>query len=271
MIAEADMLTLAPSVSVERGQLADAVRGAAWPLNGSGAFVLARAGFSIGQIAHDLADAFSLPVEEARGDVLRFAWYLNALALVNVERREARFRRCADWLFLALKLAPAGAFPAPVARRQALDTRTVPRAVGTCLRAALPRAGAVAGLVVAGMALSLGVVDGAGIGVAMSLGLASGLGLGLHEAAHAAFLRGVPSAFVTRGRRTFVLHTAVGPTRRSVVAIAGPLSVALIGVAFSLAGTGLAVPGLTIAGCPLAAHAFALTVAGGDGRTACGI
>jgi len=271
MIADADALTLAPGVALECGQLSDAVRGTAWPLNGSGVFVLGRAGSSVGEIACDLADAFSLPVEEARGDVLRFAWHLNALALVNIGRQEALLRRFVDWLLLALELAPAGAFPAPVARRRALDTRTVPRAVGSCLVATMPRVVAVASFATVAIALSVGVVGASGLGVSVALGLATGLGLGLHEAAHTALLRGVPSALVVRGRRTFVLHAPVGPTRRSIVALAGPLVVTLIGVAFSLAGTGLADPGLTIAGCPLAAHALALTVAGGDGRIACGI
>ena len=72
--------------------------------------------------------------------------------------------------------------------------------------------------------------------VPFALGLGTGVGLGLHEAAHAASLRGVPSALVLRGRRTYVLHAPVGATRRSVVAAAGPLTVAVVGLALIQGG-----------------------------------
>ena len=42
MIAATDIVTLAPGVDVRQELLRDAVRGHAWPLNASGAFVLAR-------------------------------------------------------------------------------------------------------------------------------------------------------------------------------------------------------------------------------------
>jgi len=269
MIADTDTLALAPGVVLQDGQLADVVRGDAWPLNGSGAFVLARTDRPVGQIVREIADAFSLPLETARGDVLRFAWYLNALALVNVERRGTRVRRLADWVVLAARLAPAGALPVAVARRRALDTRTVFRAVASSLTATLPRVVAVA-VVSTALAMQFSVVVGAlGLVVPLVLGIATGVGLGLHEAAHVASLRGVPSALVTRGRRTYVLHAAVSPTRRSVVALAGPLTVAALGVALALGGAALGAPSLTIAGCPLAAHALSLTIVGGDGRIAC--
>ena len=113
MIAARDRLSLAPGVTVEHGRLADAVRGDSWPLNASGAFVLARVGVPVGLIVRELADVFSLSDEAARADVLRFAWHLNALALVNVESGVPRSRRLADWIRLAVRLAPAGALPAP--------------------------------------------------------------------------------------------------------------------------------------------------------------
>ena len=69
MIAATDIVTLAPGVDVRQELLRDAVRGHAWPLNASGAFVLARAGRPLGAVASELADAFSLPQSEARGDV----------------------------------------------------------------------------------------------------------------------------------------------------------------------------------------------------------
>ncbi len=271
MIADTDTLSLAPGVALQDGQLADAVRGDAWPLNGSGAFVLCRMGRPIGQIVRELTDAFSLPLETARADVLRFVWHLNSLALVNVERQGSIVRRLADWIQLAARLAPAGALPVALARRRALDTRNVLRAISTGLAATLPRVVSIAAVSTV-VAVQFSVIGGGpGLVVPLALGIATGAGLGLHEAAHVAALRGVPSALVTRGRRTYVLHAAVSPSRRSMVALAGPLAVAAFGVALVLGGTTLGAPGITVAGFPLAAHALALTIVGGDGRIACGL
>ena len=271
MIAETDTLSLAPGVALEDGRLADAIRGASWPLNGSGAFILCRTGRPVGQIVCELTDTFALPLETARDDVLRFAWHLNTLALVNVEREGSVPRRLADWILLATRLAPAGAVPVGLARRRALDTRSVLRAITSGLTATLSRVVAIAAVSTI-LALQLSAVSGAPtLVVPLVLGIATGVGLGLHEAAHVVALRGVPSALVTRGRRTFVLHAAVSPSRRSLVALAGPLAVSTLGVALVLAGAALGTPGVTIAGCPLAAHALALTIVAGDGRVACGL
>lgn len=271
MIAARDRLSLAPGVTVERGRLADAVRGDSWPLNASGAFVLARTADPVGLIVRDLADVFSLSHEAARADVLRFACSLNALALVNVESGVSRSRRLVDWIRLAARLAPAGALPASATRRRAIDTRTVRRAFGSCLAAIGARASVVAGAGAA-VATQLSLLAGAsGIVVPLTLGLGTGAGLGLHEAAHAAALRGVPSALVTRGRRTYVLHAPVSPSRRSLVAVAGPLAALGVGLGLVVAGAIVDTPALAIAGCPLVAHALALTVVGGDGRVACGL
>lgn len=271
MLADTDRLSLAPGVVLRRGQLADNVRGAAWPLNGSGAFVLARTDAPVGRIVCETADAFALPIETARGDVLRFAWHLNALALVNIERRGSRLRRLADWIVLAARLAPGGGLPVASARRHPLDTGSVARAVASSLAATFTRVLAVAAVATLVAGQLLVVVGSPGLVFPLALGLGTGAGLGLHEAAHAAALRGVPSALVTRGRRTYVLHAVVTPVRRTVVALAGPFAVAALGVALVVGGAALAAPGLVIAGCPLAAHALALTAVGGDGRVACGL
>jgi hypothetical protein len=121
------------------------------------------------------------------------------------------------------------------------------------------------------LALQLSIMVGGGVTVTFALGLGTGIGLGLHEGCHVASLRGVPSALVLRGRRTFVLHAPVGAGRRALVAVAGPVVVTLLGVALAGGGSVLASPCLVILGLPLAAHALALTVVGGDGRVACGI
>ena len=73
------------------------------------------------------------------------------------------------------------------------------------------------------------------------------------------------------GARTRVLHAAIAPSRRALVAVGGPLVVAALGLALVLGGELTTTPAATIAGCPLAAHALALTVVGGDGRVACGL
>ena len=270
MIAATDIVTLAPGVDVRDELLRDAVRGHAWPLNASGAFVLARAGRPLGAVASELAEAFALPATEARGDVVRFVWELNRLALVNVDRTASRLGLVVDWLRLAVRLAPVGALPSAITRRRALDTRTAARAVSSCLQAVLPRVVLVATVAMI-LAVHVALIVGAALLLPLFVALGTGLGLGLHEAAHAALLRGVPSALVVRGPRTRVLHAAIAPTRRAVVAAGGPLAVAVLGVALVAGGSLTMSPAATIAGCPFAAHALALTVVGGDGRIACGL
>ena len=271
MIAATDTLSLAPGVALEQGRLADEVRGNSWPLNSSGVFVLTRTGEPVGQIVRDLAVAYSLSDAAARADVLRFIWHLNVLTLVNVDTAGSPLRRFADWIQLAARLAPAGAIPAVTTRRSSLDTRSVGRAVGSSLRAIWARMGLIAVATMAVAAQPSALVGASGIVVPLGLGLGTGLGVGFHEAAHAALLRGVPSALVTRGRRTYVLHACVTPTRRSLVALAGPLAVTGLGVGLVVAGSIVVAPAIAIAGCPLVAHALALTVASGDGRVACGL
>jgi hypothetical protein len=271
MISATDTLSLAPGVALEQGRLADEVREGSWPLNPSGVFVLARTGDPVGQIVRDLADAYSLSDAAARADVLRFISHLNALTLVNVDAGGSPLRRFADWVRLAARLAPAGATPAAVTRRRSLDTRSVGRAVGSALAAIWARMGFIAVATTAVAAQPSALAGASGLAVALGLGLGTGLGVGFHEAAHAALLRGVPSALVTRGRRTYVLHARVTPTRRSLVALAGPLAVTGLGIGLVVTGSIVVAPAIAIAGCPLVAHALALTVAGGDGRVACGL
>ena len=271
MIADADVVRLAPGVTVGEGRLADVVRGDSWPLNGTGMFVLADAGRPIGATARELARAFSLPPDRARADVLQFVWMLNGLALVNVDRGGSRLRQLVSWIQLAARLAPAGAVPATLVRRRRIDTGSVPRAVATCLASILPRAAIVAAITTAVTAQLALVTDASGLAVPLAVGIGTGAGLGLHEAAHAALLRGVPSALVTRGRRTYVLHSALPPRRRSLVAVGGPLAVAVVGLVCLVASAFAAQPAVALAGCPLVGHALALTVLGGDGRVACGL
>jgi len=270
MIAATDIVTLAPGVDVRQELLRDAVRGHAWPLNASGAFVLARAGRPLGAVANELADAFSLQPSEARGDVVRFVWELNRLALVNVEHTTSRLGQLLDWVRLAARLAPVGALPAPVTLRREIDTRTAALAISSCFKAVLPRVILVASVATI-LAAHVALIVGAALAVPVLVGLGTGLALGFHEAAHAGLLRGVPSALVVRGPRTRVLHAAITPARRALVAVGGPLAVAALGLAIVHGGELTTTPAVAIAGCPFAAHALALTVVGGDGRIACGL
>ena len=232
MIAETDRVDLPPGVSISGRQLADVVRGCSWPLNESGAFVLGRAGRPLGVVVRELAEAFDLQLDVARLDVLRFVWTLNAVALVNVVRSGSRLRRSADWLGLALRLVPAGAFPTPVSRRRPLDTGSVRRGVVSSFRASGSRVVAVATASTTLLLLLAAALGGGGsfLALAVALGACTGVGVGLHEAGHVASLRGVPSALVLHGRRTFVLHPPLGTSRRALVALCGPGTVVGIGL-----------------------------------------
>ena len=143
-------------------------------------------------------------------------------------------------------------------------------AVSSSFKAVLPRVILVAAVATI-LAAHVALIVGAALVVPLLVGLGTGLGLGIHEAAHAALLRGVPSALVVRGPRTRVLHAAISPSRRALVAVGGPLVVAALGLALVLGGELTTTPAATIAGCPFAAHALALTAVGGDGRVACGL
>ncbi len=269
MITQSDMIALPDGVSVVEGELTDDVRAMSWPVNAVAAFVLGRTGAPLGATVTEIARAFSLSEEQARADVLGFVWQLNALALVNVERQGSRMGRAHEWVVLAARLAPAGTVPALLARRRRIDTRTPTRGFISCLVAAWRRMVVICAVMTVLAAQLVALAGSHGLALPLVLGLASGVGAGLHEAGHAAALRGVPSALVTHGRRTFVLHAPVSPARRSGVALAGPLAVAALGFALMIVAVATAAPVLAAAGCPFAAHALGLTVLASDGRTAC--
>ncbi len=271
MIRDSDRLVLAPGVAYANSRLTDAVRGEGWPLNESGVHVIERIARPVGDIVRETGRAWAVPAETARDDVFRFAWRLNALGLVNVERDVSIVRRVVDWIVLALRLAPAGALPGAIARRRSIDTRSCSRAVGSTLAATLPRAAALAAAATAIAGHLLLIAGAPGVLGALALGLGVGVGVGLHEAGHAAALRGVPAALLTRGPRIHVMHARIGSRRRWVVALAGPLAVSLLGLGLVVGGVLTAAPAVAVGGCPLVAHAFGLTVACGDGRVACGL
>lgn len=271
MLEIADRVVLAEGVELCDGALVDRVAATTWPLNATASFVVQRCGRPLGDVADEVARVFDRPVESARQDVLAFAWMLNRHALANVERSRRGLGRALSWLQLAARLVPAGALPPLAARRRAIDTRTSARAFATATAAAARRGialGAGAFLAVA----QVGLVSGERMLAApLAAALAVGGGVVVHEASHAAALVGVRSALVVQGRRTFLIHAPTSRRRRVVVAGAGPLAAASIGVALIVAAAPLGVPVLALAGGAAAAHAVGLTVLTSDGRVACGL
>lgn len=270
MLSPDDRLVLAAGVRLVDGTLADGVRGSAWPLNATGCFVLERGGDELGEIAGAVAAAFALPVDRARSDVLAFAWRLNRLTLVNIERRHGLLRHVLVWLALALRLLPAGVLPPATARRSPLDTRTAVRAATSVVRVLWARSVTIALLTTVAVLQLAAVAGRFALVPALVTGTAAGAGVALHEAAHAATLRGVPSALVVQGRRTYVLHAPTGTARRAVVALAGPGVVCSLGMSLMVVATLAVSPVLALAGGVLCSHAAGLLLLGPDGRSACG-
>ena len=233
MIVDSDHVVLPEGVSVGGGHVEDIVRGCRWPLNDTGGFVLGRVGTQIDVVVRELADAYCLPLEVARRDVLQFTWTLNALAIVNIVHDGSRLRRWMDWLVLAARLIPAAGASCPGHHSTGARHGNHARAVASVVRAVRvhvcsrsrvrPRSSLLP------LAVALGGLGGAAS--ALGLGAGTGIGVGLHEAGHVVTLRGVPSALVLRGRRTFVLHAPVGAGRRSLVAISGPATTVAVGLA----------------------------------------
>ena len=126
----------------------------------------------------------------------------------------------------------------------------------------------------AGTLVHLGAVAGSARAVALpglGLGITVGLGLMLHEALHAVMLRGVPAALITNGPRTYILHPML-PARHSIlVGLVGPAGPAVLGLGGTVVAVASTSPRLAVLLCPLGAHALSLTVAGRDGRAACGL
>jgi hypothetical protein len=271
MLSSSDRGRFPDGVRAHGDHLVDDIRGDAWPMNASAAFVVDRMGAPLGTVVAEFSCAFRVPVERARADVLSFVLTMNARLLLNVEHPSRLLRRLSSLVILALRLAPAGALPAALARRRPLDTATTVRAIWSALRAVAARALLVAATVGL-LALHLVLVAGvAGVVLAAVVGLGAGAGFALHEAGHAAALTGVPAAVVLRGRRTYVLHRPVGSGRSAVVAVAGPAPVAVVGGLLVLLALATSFPLLAVGGLAPAAHALSLTVATTDGRCACGL
>lgn len=272
MIAPGDRVRLAPGVALRDGALEDAVRGAAWPLNGAADLVLAQAGAgTLAETAAALAEQSGVAPEVALADVEAFCADLNAKLLLNVEPAGGRFALAVRWLSAALGLLPLRAFPRLPLTRHALDTRTATRAVLSVTRALALPAFSVAALFAGVGALLLAGAGAHGLRVAFLVGISAAAGLVVHEAGHAAALRGVPACLGRRGLRAFVLHLPVPPLRRAVVAAVGPVAAAFVGWLVLLAAHALALADLALAASLLTTQALGLTVVARDGRTLCGL
>lgn len=272
MLSLDDAIRLPRDVRLDEGALVDAVRGERYAVNDTGALVVRLAGRPLADAATEVAERWGVAPERARADVLGFAWVLNRALLANVERGTRWPAAVALWLALAIRLLPLGVMPPPRVSRYPLDTSTAVIAAVTTTRASARRALTLAVLTALAL-LQLGVVAGAAQVVlvpSLALGVTIALGLVMHESVHAAVLRGVPAALVTKGLlRTYVLHARVSGRRASLVGIAGPAAPALVGVAGAVAASIAGSPSLAVLACPLGAHALSLTVVGRDGRAAC--
>jgi len=259
MLVGDDRFSLPEGVTLGDGVLSDAVRGASWPVNPGGVYVLGRAGDPLAAIARGLAATYRIDAERAAADVASFVAGLNSLLLLNVTTP----RRWRSWLALAVRLAPLRTLPAPRARRVPLGRRRL----RTTAAALAPHA-LLLGLAVAAPLLAVGLLAAV---PAAALGSAAGGGLVLHEAAHVVALRRRPSALVLCGWTVFVLHAPLRGARRALVALSGPLAASAAGVLLVAAAAAADAPTAALAGALLTTHALGATVAARDGRAACGL
>jgi Coenzyme PQQ synthesis protein D (PqqD) len=269
MLDVSDTIGLADGVRFERGALVDDIRANRLPANSTAAFVLRRAGTPLGAVADELAGAFAIDQAQARDDVLAFAYRLNRLLLVEVRPGKGRLARFGKWIVVALRLAPGARLPTSAWRRVRVDTGSPLRAVATTLWALRARTLLVFAIALV-LALQVAAFSGASSPVSwVVVALAVGLGLAVHEAGHAAALAGVPAAVVLAGSRTFVLHPSLAGVRRRSVAAAGPAAPLLPATVLAMTARPLGSTAVALGACAFGGHALGLTVATGDGRTAC--
>ena len=237
MIALEDRVSLAPGVALDAGAVVDPVRGLRVDASPTALLVLEHAdGRTIAEVGAVLTRNGA---RDGEGDALDFCAELNRRLLVNVWIRP----------------------PSMLRRRVAAAAR------GILLRAPARRVRSLPlGLAVSGGALAAVVAPVALLLGAWPLALGVCAGVVLHEAAHAAALRGVPRALVLHGVRPTLLHPRVGTSRALLVAAAGPLAPALAALLVLALWDAAAT-----ASAPLAAHALGLTVLTPDGRNACGL
>lgn len=270
MIGDRDRVTLPAGVRLTADGLQDDVRGECFEVNESGRAVLAAAdGRRLAAIVSEVAERFGVPAAVARADARAFCGALNERLLLNVEASPGAV---ALRLLAALSRGlPAGALPAAPRRRRALDTSTVATAFGSAALALARRAPVVGALSALGAAAALAGLGAPQVGPPLALGAAVAAALVVHEGAHAGALRGVPCCLCLAGAAVFLLHPPLARGRRALVAAAGPVAAATAGLAMLAAALALRLDELAPPALVAVSHALALTVAGRDGRAACGL
>ena len=272
MIRDGDRLSLPPGVTLSPGGLEDAVRGAVFPLNESARFVLARLdGRTFGELVHAFARRFGLRGDLALYDLRLFCADLNAKLLLNVSPTGGAVAVALRWLALCVRTLPLGFLPGMPARRRPIRSESAVRAAASVARGLAAVTVGVGVLTAAVTAVSLGVLGPLQLGEPLGLGACVAAGLIVHEAAHAALLRRIPCCLANTGLRAFVLHPPLAPRRQALVAAAGPGAGLVAGVLVAVLALLLEAEALALGTPTLAAHGLGLTVAGRDGRLACGL
>ena len=261
MIGRNDAISLAPGVHVENRVLIDSVRGLSIPLSDAAAVALRES--TPARMGAALAATFDVDRGRADADARAFCAQLNRLLLANV--RVAPPRLVFRWAMRALMLAQLHQVPRWPPSRRAVSTRTITLAIASTLWAARSAALAVA-LTIALPLLLVGVPR-----AALLIPVAAAAGMLVHEAGHAATLRGVESALIVRGVRVALLHSKLDARREAVVAAAGPLAAAFLAALTLAVAMATAVPAAAFVPLPLALHAFGLTVISPDGRKICAV
>ncbi|MFN8221674.1 MAG: PqqD family protein [Gaiellales bacterium] len=268
ILRETDTLVLPDGVLPIDGALADHVRDGAYALNAAGAIVVAHDGRPLGEAIAAVEQAWGVDHDQARRDVLAFAWLLNRALLANIRRRGNPLRRAAVWLWAAVRLLPFGIVLPVLNRRVGLDTSSRLRAARGAFVASLPRSfGAAAACAV--VVLPAAGLVGAPPGAVAALTAVAVVGVATHEAGHALALRGIPAALVSSGVAVSVLYRPAGPRATAVIALAGPALPAAIGLFVAVLGVRLDSVEAGILACPLAGHALTATLLGRDGRMLC--
>lgn len=269
MIPPAARVRLAAGVTVVDSRLVDEVQGGDCRLEGAGAAIAAAAdGRTVEEIARLVAARYRVEQARALEDTRRFCSELDALLLLEV-RLPLRTvpRRLGD----AVRLLASGLLPAWSAARRPLDTASAAAAAWTASRAVLRPAGAAGALAAAAATLPAALLPGYALAVGPAAGLGVAAALLVHEAGHAALLRGVPAFVAVEALSARVVHRRLDARRRARVAAAGPLAATGAGwvvlAVAALTGLGEAV----VAALVLLAQPLALTAAAGDGRVACGL
>jgi hypothetical protein len=248
VIGVRDHIRLPAGVELTPEGLRDDVRGETFAVNETARALLVGAdGRGTAELAELLVARFGIASEAALVDARSFCRALNERFLLNVDALTA------------------------TRRRRHVDTSTVLAALISTARALAGRAAAVGSLAAAVTFVLLAGLGAPMLGPPLALGAALALSLVLHEGGHAAALRGVPCCVCLAGVAVLLLHRPLPGRRRALVAVSGPLTAGAAGLAALAVAAAFQLEELGPAALVLLSHVAALTVAGRDGRVACGL